>query len=106
MFALCKKEIFGETHEIHDFSHLLCTVKPEKEDARQPTNYLYVWTFAFCLFQFEKRKRTKNMFNDFESCVVRFVVTISITISVSFFFFFLKLTLFLSSTFLIILQYI
>lgn len=42
-----------------DFSHLLCTVKSEKEDAPLPTNYLYVWTFAFCLFQYKKEKEQK-----------------------------------------------
>merc|ERR1712035_134399 len=52
------------------------------------TNYLYVWTFAFCLFQYKKKRKNKKRCNDFgetqKFCVVRFV-TISITISMSFF---------------------
>lgn len=33
-----------------DSPHLLCTVHFEKKDAKLLTNYLYVWTIAFCLF--------------------------------------------------------
>lgn len=40
---------------VRDFAHLLCTVKFEKEVAPLLTNYLYVWTFAFCLFQYNKK---------------------------------------------------
>lgn len=72
-----------------DFAHLLCTVKFEKEDAPLLTNYLYVWTFAFCLFQYKRKKEQKRCFNDFgdmqEFCMVQSLVTISITISMSFF---------------------
>lgn len=35
-----------------DFAHLLCTVNFEKEDVPLLTSYLYVWTFAFCIFQY------------------------------------------------------
>lgn len=40
-----------------DFAHSLCTVKFEKEDAPLLTHYLYLWTFAFCLFKYERKKK-------------------------------------------------
>lgn len=39
---------------------LLCTTEAEMED----TNYLYMWTFAFCLLLY-KRKERKKKNNDF-----------------------------------------
>lgn len=43
-----------------DFTQLLCTVQSEKEDAPLLTNYLSVWTFAFCLFQLKRKKEQKR----------------------------------------------
>lgn len=50
-----------------DFVHSLCTVKFEKEEAPLLTNYLYVWTFALCLFQY-KNERKEGRRKEQERC--------------------------------------
>lgn len=69
---------------------LLCYVQfnLKKEDAPLLTNYLYVWTFAFCLLQYKRKNKkgvSTNSADVHESCVVCFCAAVSITISVSFF---------------------
>ncbi len=89
MFGWVKRKSSLRPLVVCDFAHLLCTVQFEKEDAPLLTNYLYAWTFAFCLYQYKRKKEQNRCLNDFgdmqEFCVVRFSVTISITISMSFF---------------------
>lgn len=93
-----------------DFAHSLCTVKFEKEDAPLLTNYLYLWTFAFCLFQYERKKKQSGclMILEFWSFFCFWLCNHQYhNLNFSFFCFFVFfLMLFLSSTFLIILQYI